>query len=454
MPVGLSARLRLREAPRGAPCTAGRGFVGCRGPVARPKRRLRAFLLLLLGVAAVALAVLAWRADTGALRRRLVQDIRALAAAADVRPVHSPPVLAGRFGQRAAEAWTALAAEEALSTDVEFCRAVREGETPVAQAPPSCLRELSAGTTSLLALLLATHAEAAGPPPGLGALDVPGTRTFVTAGYAARMAALRLQLQLAQGQPEAALATCLDLLALGRDTSFGTALEGRLAALTVSEVAFAPCARALDAAPLQAKRRAALGLASIAAGTPTLADVLSEWSTRVRAQRFAPYLSKEVLATLPEGVQAWARAQDVPRRLSPREAVAVGSAWHSLQSRLDAVVAAAGLPGDKAAARLSALSAQAEPAFAALGRVDFPELGWVAQSDARVRAELLLLRRAVEVDTLRAETGAWPLPEVLSAELRSTAAQPFSIAAKSGEAVLTDNASPRGGLELLLHADR
>jgi len=425
--------------------------------VAKPKR-LRLLLLVVLGLAALALAAVAWRTDTHGLKRRLVDDVKALAAALYTRAVHAPPTLAGRFGAQAADPWTQLAALEAVSTDVEFCRAVRDGETAVGMAPPSCLRELARGEVPLQALLLATHASAGGPPLGLGTLDLPAPaeapRTFVTAAYAARMAALQVRVQLGKGDTQGALSTCLDLLALARDTSLGTALQGRLAALSISEVAFAPCAAALDAATVEEKRAAAVALSKLAQGTPPLAETLSEWSTRVRALRFSVFLSPDVLSTLPEGVKAWARAEDVPRHLDVEEALALGNAWHALQSRLDSVVAAARLPAPRAAERLSALSARTAPDFAGLGHVEFPELGWIAQSDARVRAELLLLRRAAEVDVLRAETGAWPLPEALPEAVRSTSERPFSLESKGPEAVLRDGTSPRGGLELLLHADR
>ena len=165
----------------------------------RPKRTRLAFLLL-LAVGVAWLGWLAWRADTALLRRRLVRDIRALAHGVYPRAVQTPPVLPGRFGGWAADAWTALAALQGNSRDVEFCRAVREGEVAVHAAPESCLRELAMGEEALGRLLQATHAEAAGPPLGLGPLDVPApkedVRTFVTAGYAARMAALRLRLEL------------------------------------------------------------------------------------------------------------------------------------------------------------------------------------------------------------------------------------------------------------------
>jgi hypothetical protein len=117
------------------------------------------------------------------------------------------------------------------------------------------------------------------------------------------------------------------------------------------------------------------------------------------------------------------------------------------------VVEAGGLPPGAAAVRLIALSRGQESAFGRLGRLDFPDLGAVATSDAHARAELLLLRRAAEVDALRAETGVWPRAEALPGALRSTEAQPFSLEDKGREAVLRDGSSRRGTVELHLHAD-
>ncbi len=427
--------------------------------MARPTHRLRLVFIAALSLLLGAGAAFVWQADTRGLRRQLVAQLSECATEKYPRPVQSAPTVPGRFGRLAAPAWDALAAQEGRSTDVEFCQGVREGEAPFEGAPASCLRELYAGAPALQALLSATHAEEAGPPAGLGFLDVPQPeevpRTWVTAAYAAKMAALRLRTELAAGQPEVALSTCLDTLGLARDSSWGTALEGRAAALTVSEVAFGPCAAALDAAPLATKRQAALAFGRLAEGTPPLAETLSDWSVGVRAQLFAPLLT-ESLPTLPPGVQAWAQAPDGWRPQDFTEAVVCGRAWHRLQARLDAVVAVARLPPDKAAPRLTALSAMEPLGLPGTQRRALPDLGAFSQSDARVRAQLLLLRRAAEVDALRAETGLWPRPDAdaLSPSVRSTAEQPFQLEDKGSDALLTDASAPRGALEVHLHADR
>lgn len=424
--------------------------------MARPTRRLRLVFVAALSLLLGALAALLWQADTRGLRSRLAAEVRQCAAKRYPRPVQYPPAVAGRFGTLAAPAWDALAAQEGRSTDVEFCRAVREGEAPLEGAPGSCLKELYAGAPALAALLAATHAEEAGPPVGLGLWDVPAKapRTWVTAAYAAKMAALRLRTELAAGQPEVALSTCLDLLALARDMSWGTALQGRVAALSVDEVAFGPCAAALESAPPPAKRKAAVALSRLAEGTPSLVETLSDWSVQVRAQLFAPLLL-EALPTLPPQVQAWAHATDAWQAEGFMDAVLCGRAWHRLQGRLDAVVEVARLPPAQAAPRLTALSALEPFGLPALQRLALPDLGAFSQSDARVRAQLLLLRRAAEVEALRAETGTWPTADAegLSPAVRSSAEQPFTLVDRGAEAILTDATVPRGGLELHLHAD-
>jgi hypothetical protein len=418
---------------------------------------LRRALLVLLAASVVAMGVVAWRADTSGLRRRLVLEARARTEAHYPRPVQGGAAVPGRFGDQAAAAWDALALQQARSTDVEFCRAVRDGEAPFSLAPASCLRELEEGRAALEALLAATHAAEGGPPAGLGSLDLPTPeshpRTWVTAAYAAKMGALRLRGELSRGDADAALATCADLLALARDASLGTALEGRLAALTVSEVAFRPCAAALDAAPAASKRREEEVLGRVAAGAPPFAATLADWSVVVRLRAFARYLG-DALRGLPAVVQRW--AGEGPRQ-GPMDlvgAVFVGDAWHHVQSRLDRVVEAARLPSAEAVEELTGLSGVKGGWPNPQARVVFPELGRMAMSDARVRAQLLLLRRAAVVGALRAETGRWPSAEELPEELRSTPERPLRIEASGWEAVLGDPSVPRGGLELTVHADR
>ncbi len=386
----------------------------------RPKRLLSALAALAFALALAAVALVAWAVDDlRGLRYRLVEDVQALAQASFARPVQAPPVLPGHFGERAAQPWMALGKLQSQAADLEACRALRDGSQPFAEASPGCLLELSKAGSALQALLRATHAEAAGPLSGTGALDaLPQAEEPIvlkTAAYTARMAALRLRAELAAGQTVAAVVTCVDVLALARDLSWGTALVGRLAALTVSEVAVGPCAAALAAATPTAKRRAVLALALVGQGTPGLEDTLAETSVALRAQLFAPYLA-ESLPQLPPAVQGW--ADNSNRRLPPSlsETVVLAWRWDRLQTVLGAATEAARLPSPEARVRLGVLSAQAAAISQTFGK-PFPDLRSLAIRDERVRAQLLVLRHSTLVEALRAENAVWAsLPEPTAAD--------------------------------------
>ncbi|MGO8968921.1 MAG: hypothetical protein ACLQDQ_05055 [Myxococcaceae bacterium] len=357
------------------------------------KRLLRPLGALALSVTFLAVALLAWALDDlRGLRYRLLEDIRALTERTDARPVQAQPILSGDFGQLATQPWAALAALQTYSSDLEDCRGVQEGERPFAQVPPGCLRQLSQSDEPLRALLRATHAENARPPADLAVLEALGSKeqanTLATAAYVGRMAALRMRAQLASGQPVAAVITCVDVLALARDLTWGTGLVGRLAALSVSETALAPCAAALSSAPSAAKRRAALGLALVANGTPPLAVTFADTSVALRMQLFGPYLAE----ALP-GVPTRTAARPHPSLI---ETVVLVWKWDRLQSLLLAAVEAARLPPPEDQRRLLVLGARAAPFSQTLGGL-FPDLRSVAIRDQRARARLLALGQSARV---------------------------------------------------------
>ncbi len=344
-------------------------------------------------MAFLAVALLAWALDDlRGLRYRLLEDVRALTERTDARPVQAPPTLPGDFGERAAQPWAALAALQAHSSDLEDCRGVREGERAFAQAPPGCLRQLSQSEEPLHTLLRATHAQNARPPADLAVLGAPGSKeeaiTLATAAYAGRMAALRMRAQVASGQPVAAVITCVDVLALARDLSWGTGLVGRLAALSVSETVLGPCAAVLSSAPSAAKRRAALALALVAKGTPPLAVTFADTSVVLRSQLFGPYLS-EALPGLPSGTATRPHPSLI-------ETVVLVWRWDQLQSVLLAAVEAARLPPPEDQKRLLVLGARAAPFSQTPGGL-FPDLRSVAIRDERARAQLLALVRGAVV---------------------------------------------------------
>jgi hypothetical protein len=418
-------------------------------------QRLRVLVLVLIVAASVLLLIVAWRTSTGGLARALERDIRGRDSAHFTRPSHVGEPLPGTFGAQATGAWDALSSLQAASADVELCRAVRDSEQPVGSISASCEREARASAGALAALLLATHAAEAGPPAGLGTLDAPAPpgrpRSWSTLNYAGKLAALRVRQQLGEADAAAALDTCIDLEALARDASWGAGLAGRLPGAAVGEVAFRPCTAAIDAAPVEAKRRASMQLERVEAGTADLPTVLAEYALGVRAQAFAPWLPDA--GSLPGQVPEWSRQNALGQPFDARGALLFGDAWHRIDARLRQVVEAARLPVEARIQRLDALSQGEHPGLNPLVRYALPQLGRVARTDARARAQLLLLRRALATDLFRAERGRWPTERELPPGLGSTAETPLRIEVTGEAATLIDPSVPRGELALTLHPD-
>jgi hypothetical protein len=415
--------------------------------------RRRPWALVAIAVVGVVLAVAIWRTSTAGPARALRRDLAERAGARFPRPVQAGSPVAGTFGERAAEPWDALAGLEAASADVELCRAVREGEQRFESLSASCRRELQAGRAQLEALLSATHAAEAGPPPGLGTLDAPTPagrpRGWSTLPYAGKLGALRIRELLADGDVAGAVRVCVDLQALARDASSGTGLAGRLPALAVEEVAFRPCAAALDAAPSEVKRSAAVALSRVEEGTPSLAVVIREYALGARAQAFAPYLGG--LESLPAQVATWARENAPGGRSDWRFTLALGDAWHRIDRRLAAAVEASGLPMPGRADRLDVIASGERPWVNRRASFALPQLGRAARSDARARAELRLLRGAIAADLFRAERGRWPESAELAAALGSGDA--LTVELQGDVATVVDPAVPRGELAVSVRAD-
>jgi hypothetical protein len=420
----------------------------------RTARLLRNALWLAMAAVVVLVGVALWRTSTAGPARTLRRDLEARASARFPRPAHVQAPEPGTFGAGAAQPWDALGELEGASADVELCRAVRDGERPFDALSPSCRRELEASAGPMQALLAATHAAAAGPPPGLGTLDVPAPsgrpRGWSTLPYAGKLGALRIRERLAAGDAAGAVRVCLDLQALARDASWGAGLAGRLPALAVEEVAFRPCAAALDTAPPEVKRSAAGALTRVEQGTPAFASILGEYALGARARAFAPYLGAQ--AALPGQVATWARENEPGGPTDWRFTLALGDAWHRIDARLAAAVEAAALPMPARAERLDVLAAGERPWINPRAAFALPQLGRIARSDARARAQLGLLRGAVEVDLFRSEKGRWPTRSELDAALGGGGS--IAIEAQGETATLVDPAVPRGELALTVRADR
>jgi hypothetical protein len=406
-----------------------------------------------MAVLVVVVAVGMWRTSTTGPARALRRDILARAGMRFPRPPHVSSPLPATFGEGAAAPWSGLATLEASSADVELCRAVRDGEQPFEALSESCRRELRFASEPLAALLLATHAAEAGPPPGLGTLDAPTPlerpRGWSTLPYAAKLGALRMRQLLSQRDLAGAVEVCLDLQGLARDASWGTGLAGRVPALTVEEVVLRPCAAALDAAPLAVKRSAFVALGRVEEGTPSLPAVLREYALGARAQAFAPYLGAP--EDLPPRVIAWARENAPVGRTDWRFTLALGDAWHRIDARLDSAVAAAALPMPERAERLDVISAGERPWLNPRAAFALPQLGRVARSDARARAQVRLLRAAVAADAFRTEQGRWPSASELASALGSGPVPVIEV--HDDVATLVDPTVPRGELAISVRPD-
>ena len=421
--------------------------------MARLNRGRRLAAGVTIGVALVLVALAIWWTSTVGPARTLRRDIEARASARFPRPPHVPAPVPGRFGEAAAEAWDSLGALEAASGDVELCRAIRDGEQPFGALTPSCRRELESAAAPLAALLSATHAAEAGPPPGLGTLDVPAPATrprgWSTLPYAGKLGALRIRQLLSAGDVAGAVRTCVDLQALARDASWGTGLAGRIPALAVEEVAFRPCVAALDSAPAEVKRSASGALARVEEGTPSFSAVVAEYALGARAQAFAPYL--ESPDRLPGQMGTWARENAPGGRTDWLFTLALGDAWHRIDGRLAATVKASALPMPARADRLDRLAAGERPWVNPRASYALPQLGRAARSDARARAQLHLLRAAVAADLARGSAGRWPTAGELGTELGG---DPLLLEVHGDAATLVDPSVPRGELVLTIQPDR
>ena len=411
------------------------------------RRWLPRALWLATGVVVLAVFVVLWRTSTVWPAHLLRRDLEARGTARFARPPHVQPPGPGTFGAQAGEAWDALALLEAGSADVELCRAVREGEQPQTALSASCRREGAAAAGALDRLLRATHAAEAGPPPGLGTLDVPTPegrpRGWSTLPYAGKLGALRLRQLFSEGDLAGAVQVCVDLQALARDASWGTGLAGRLPALAVEEVSFRPCVAALDVAPTAVKRTVEVELGRVEEGTPSYSDVVAEYALGVRAQAFGQYL----------GIARWAQEGGPPRRMDWRSTLELGDAWHRIDARLAEAVKAAALPMPGRADRLDLLASGERPLLNPRAAYALPQLGRAARSDARARSQLHLLRGVVAADLLRTERGRWPSAEELAAALGDGSGPRLRVEPNGPLLTLVDPSVPRGELVVTIRPD-
>jgi hypothetical protein len=393
----------------------------------------RPLLAILGGALAVVLTSMGGLAyltlRTGPLEERLVREARELARVESSRPSHVTPALPGSFAERLEPLVAGLPRvyrerpEAAVPGGEWPCRAVVEGSAPASALPPVCRESLERSRALLRQVLEATRAEVGGLPETLwGMADSGHGEPGPGLMHLARLGALETRLLLAEGRAEEAVATCLDTLALSRELTLGGGLLGQMFSATSHDLAYRPCADALDGAPGEVKRAAAAQLARLAEGFAPLSRTLREESVALQLMFFGKLLSARTLAALPGSFRALT-GMDVPS--NPLDA---RLAWHKLVKVFDAMVPVAdGQPGTRQR-EFADIDARDD---GALYTVEGPEAEayhrYAERLDVRrIQHDALLV--LAEVDLKRAETGRWP--EVLSRS--SLVLEPSGL----GEAVL------------------
>lgn len=375
---------------------------------------------------------------TGPLVERLVREANAFEGAAHSRPSHVFPPTPGTFAQAVGpllpavrklptpvpesmpvledgdaavlEAWSR--AMEALG---EQCREVASGRSPLETMPPPCRKALEEGREVMRGVLTATHAEVGGLPAGTGSLsrressfqqsDMDSLRRVV------ELAALESRLLLMAGQLEQAVDTCLDALALSRELSLGGALHGGVLSASSQELAYRPCAAALDAAPLESKRQALARLQRLRKGLPPLSALLREESVFHQLATFGPdLLPPEALSRLPASGRALVESHGgwfyFPSRIGHpllRQYV-----WRRNVSMFDAMATLADLPPverQRAFARIDAGHSLLAGYPSTVSALKYHHE--LSPLDIQ-RLQAAALVALVQADVARAEQGRWP----------------------------------------------
>jgi len=290
-----------------------------------PLRAIGCGVLILISLCAVGLFW--WLLRTDPLIERVVSEANAFEGAVHPRPAHVTPPTPGTFAQAvepllpevfklpepepdtvprpegdddvASEAWS-----RAFTALGEQCREVAAGLAPLETMPPPCRRELEEGREIMRRVLAATRAEKGGLPAGAGSLSRDNSYDYPSGMHAlsrmVQLAALESRMLLAAGRSGEAVDTCLDALALSRELGLGGGLHGGKLSASAQELAYRPCAAALDAALVERKRQAIEQLAWLWEGLPAFSSLLREESVFHQLSTFGPdFFPLEALPRLP-----------------------------------------------------------------------------------------------------------------------------------------------------------
>ncbi len=351
---------------------------------------------------------LAARQRVGDLEEALIRDA-AILVGPHLRPVHVDTPSPGSLGDLLVKHLPAIQAEaDARKADAagrDAARAVVAGDRAMTELPPPYAAALDRLRPDLDAALAGTHAEAADLPAEAALGPAAGKTPWGALQFAALLAGVRVRQLVAAGDPAAAVATCLDALALGRDCGYSGGLVGLMTGAAMVGRLAPPCAAAIAAAPGPIRADAFARVRRIRNAFPTFGQVMRSEAVAIQLMTFRPILSAEVRAALPREAEPYLRdgapVASWSRRLMLRDG------WRSTRTSFAALARAAeAKQGRREATRRVVLDATSllNP-LAAIVTPDFSRYG-DRHDAAMLRLDALLLVAAAA--DARARTGKWP----------------------------------------------
>jgi hypothetical protein len=389
---------------------------------------------------------------TGPVAQRLVREAQDLERATHPRPAHVPSPGPGTFAQAVQPHLDALVSaygtKPQLTGDLaQRCREVADGKVAPEALAPECRQVLERDRALMRHVLAATHVQEGGLPEGLDVLSDPN-HPYQRHGlpvllHPVRLAAMEMRLLLAAGQAEQAVDLCLDALAFSREAGLGGGLIGRMLSSGGYDIAWRPCAAALDAAPVARKRRAVDQLARLREGLAPYSQTLREESLFLQLGVHAPlFLSEEERRALPPRAARLTRTgPGATMATADGTALLMRADWLNTVEVFDLLMPAADLP---AAARRMAFTTLDGPqsrvfwvqrqlqSLTFVQTMDERGFQRFAERIERQRLQSDALALLAELDARRAEQGHWP-PALLA-----VAANDFTLATPTpGEARIT-----------------
>jgi len=367
---------------------------------------LLVFVGVLMGPAMVVSAAIVASQDTRQLEESLVRDAEASLAGPFPRPVHVTSPQPGTLGEALA---AHLPAVEAVSKQLETQRdslyAVAAGTATEESLSPALRQSLERIGPDVNGILIGTRSATADLPPGREAyVPVSGT-TWAAAQFAAVVAAIRVRRELEEGQTVAALDTCLDALALGRDAGIAGGLVGRMSGVAITGRVFPACEAAIRSTARPEAPAALARLRLIRDAQPGPADILRVEFRSIGLFTFAPLLSEEDKARL--GPVARSILKDGDRPFSLWERVYLRYSWPAMHRHEEALVRAAAAGPAEREASIKAVEAQAKHWMNPLMHLLPSHLRFLQRAEAATR-RLDALVFILAARSFRDLHGRWP----------------------------------------------